>query len=109
MLDYIPHVLCSMTKLAASHAGTEIKVADTDRFILVFIRKRVVSLCHCTDKDTNALLRADTLDIVVYTHHVCIKRQCHLSAIRRQVIRDWILDHFEQFFLRILGANREFV
>ena len=72
-----------MTELATRHACTQAKVTDTDRIVLVGIGKSVVSLGHCTNKDTDALLWLKVLNIVADPYNGGIETQGDFSAVWR--------------------------
>ena len=98
-----------MAELAAGNAGTQTVVADTDRVVLVLVRKVIPSLGHGTDKHADALLRAKRFDVISDTHHGCVETQGDLPAVWRKVVRDGVLDDFQQLLLRVRRPNRESV
>lgn len=104
--DNIPYILCGVAEFAASNAGTQIEVADTDSLILELVGKGIVALSHSADKHTDTLVATERLYIISDAHDLCIETKRDLSAVRRQVVCDWVRDHFEQFLLAVFGPDR---
>src|SRR5690242_4110314 len=92
-----------MTELAACYAGTEIEVADSDAIILDCVCEVVIALGHSTNKDCDALVLAETSDIVAQSYYFSIETKGNLAAVGRQMIGDGVLDHLDQLFL---GGSR---
>lgn len=105
LLNDVPNILSSIAEFAACYAGTEAVVTDTDRIVLDMIGKIIVAFGHSSDEDTNTLFGAQIRNIVCYPNHFSVKTQGDLATTGRQVVRNWILYHFEQLFLRVCGAN----
>ena len=55
-LDDVPHIFGGVAELAASNAGAQTEVTDTDSVVLERICKVIISLGHCADKHADALL-----------------------------------------------------
>jgi len=98
-----------VAELATGHTGRETVVADTDGVILERIGKVVVTLGHGTDKDSNALLGANRLNVVSGPHNGGLETESHLAAVGRQVVGDGVLDHLQQLLLRVSGADGQTV
>lgn len=84
-----------MTEFAARHASTQAIVADADGVILEAVRKVVPAFSHRSHKYAHTLLGSQVCDVIPHTYDFGVEAQCHLSAIRWEVIGDWVLDHFE--------------
>lgn len=65
----------------------------------------IVALRHGSNKHANALVVVQTLDIVSNPHHFRIKAQCNFSAVRREVVGDWVFNDVDQFLLGGCRAN----
>ncbi|KAG9796246.1 hypothetical protein KCU88_g352, partial [Aureobasidium melanogenum] len=74
-----------MAELAAGDAGTETVVADTNSLVLEGIGKVVFALGHGTDKDADALVGAQGVDVISDSDDVGIETQRHFPAVRRKV------------------------
>jgi len=98
-----------MTELAARHTRTEREIANTDRIVLELIRKVILPLRHRPHKNANTLLWAQSSNVVSNPDDFGIEAQRDLTAIRGKVLRDWVLDDFEQLFLGIDAADGEAV
>lgn len=85
-----------MTKLAAGNTSTQAVITDTDLVVLVKISKVILPFSHSSDEDTYAFFGLEGLDIILDTNYWAFETQCHLSAIRREVISYWILDDAKQ-------------
>lgn len=72
-----------MAEFAASDAGAEAVVADTDRFVLERVGKVVFSFGHGTHKNTNAFLGAKLVDIISYADNVSVETQGDFPAVGR--------------------------
>lgn len=88
-----------MAELAASHTGTETVVADGDGIVLEGVGKVVVTLGHGADKDGNALVRPQGLNVVPGADDGGIETHGHLAAVRGQVVGNGVLDDLEQLLL----------
>lgn len=104
-LKDIPCVLGRMAEFTASHAGTQTVIADTDGLVLEGIGEIVVTLGHGTDKDTDALLGAESLEVVAHTHDRRLVAHGDLAAIGREMVGDGVLDDPEQLLLGVGRAN----
>lgn len=100
-LQDAPRVLGSVAELAASNTGRKTVVADRNLVIDVGVGKVVGTLCHGTDKDADALLGIQAVDIAPDGLHLGVEAQRDLAAVRRQVVGDGVLDHTEELFLRV--------
>ena len=72
-----------MAEFAASDAGTETIVADTDGIVLESIRKIVLSFGHGADEDAYTFGRRQIRDIVLDTDNLGIEAKRHFPAIIR--------------------------
>lgn len=98
-----------MTELAAGDTGTETVVTDTDAFILERISEVVMALGHGTDKDSNALIGLQCLQVIPGADHRCLETHGDLAAVRWQVIGDRVLDNLQKLLLGVGGADGESV
>ena len=89
-----------MAEPTASNTSTETKIRNTNRIILKPIGKRVPALRHRAHKHADRLLRSQTRDVVLDAHDLAVEAERDLAAVVRQVVRDGVLDHFQQFLLR---------
>ena len=103
VLDDVPDIFSSMTEFTASYTGTETEVADADGVVLDIVGKVVTTLGHCTNKDTDAFLRAEGFDVVTDTHDFGVEREGHFATIVRKVVGNGVLDDSEEF---LLGRGR---
>lgn len=103
----IPSFFGSVTEFTAGHASTQAVVADTDRIVFERVGKVIVTLGHGSDKDANAFLGAERLDIVSRPHHGGLVTESHFTAVGRKVVRDGIFDDFEQLLLGVGRADRQ--
>lgn len=92
-LDDVPYILCCVTELTTSNTGTQAVVADGNLIVFELIRKVILTLCHCTDEHTYALVRTEGLDVVFHSYNWALEGQCDLSAIGWQMLGDRVLDH----------------
>lgn len=106
-LKDIPCVLGRMAEFTASHAGTQTVIADTDGLVLEGIGEIVVSLCHGTDKNTDAFLRAEGLEVIANTHDRRLVTHGDFAAVGREMVGDGVLDDPEQLLLGICRTNRQ--
>lgn len=67
-LDDTPDILSGVAEFAACNAGAEVELADGDAVVLYAIGKIVATLGHGTDKDRDALLGVQALDVVAHAH-----------------------------------------
>ena len=103
----VPGFFGGMAEFTASHTSTQAEVADTDGIILEGISKVIMTLGHGTDKNTNALICIQRLDIVCCSDHGCLETESHLTAVGGQVIGNGILDDLQQLLLRVGRADGE--
>ncbi len=89
-----------MAELAARNASAEAEVAYTDAVVLERVCKVVNPLGHGANEYADALLRANVVNVVPYTHDWRIEAKRYLSTPRRKVVRDRVLDDLEQLLLR---------
>lgn len=97
----VPGFFGGMAEFTASHTSTQAEVADTDGVVFEGIGKVIMTLGHGTNKDTDALIGVQRLDIVCCSDHGCLKTESHLTAVGGQVIGDGVLDDLQQLLLRI--------
>jgi len=98
-LDNVPGILGSMTELAASDTCTQAETADTDRIILVLIRKVIVTLGHRTNEYADALFWTEVANVIPNAHDRSVERQRDLATVWRQVVGNRVLDDLEQLLL----------
>jgi hypothetical protein len=55
-LDDVPHIFSGVAEFATCNAGRETVIADGDLLVDVLVCEVIGSLCHGSNKDTNALL-----------------------------------------------------
>lgn len=103
----VPGFFGGMAEFTAGHTSTQAEVADTDGVILEGISKVIMTLGHGTDKNTNALICIQRLDIVCCSDHGCLETESHLTAVGGQVIGNGILDDLQQLLLRVGRADGE--
>ena len=94
-LDDVPDVFHSIAEFTACYASAQAVVADTDSVILVHVCKIVLAFCHGANEDADALVGTNVVDIVSNPDDVRLITEGDLSAIRRKMIRDGILNDFE--------------
>jgi hypothetical protein len=94
-----------MTELAACHTGAEIEVADTDGIVFELVRKVVLALGHGSNEHSDALLRAQALDVITYPHDLGVKTESNFPAIGRKMISDGVLDDLDELLLRSSGTD----
>lgn len=104
-LHDVPDILGRIAELATGYAGAETEVADTDSIVLECVCEIVLTFSHCPDEYADTLLGSEVRYIVCYPHYVCIMAERDFAAIWWEMIGDWILYHFEEFFLRIGRAD----
>lgn len=97
----VPDILGGVAEFAASNTGTETEVADGDGIIFEGIGKVITTFGHGTDEDTDTLVWVEILHVLSDTNDLCVERESHFPTVWWEVIRDGILDHFEQLLLRI--------
>jgi hypothetical protein len=94
-----------MAELAACNAGTKVEVADSDRVVLDVVREVVIALGHGSDEDAYAFILVQALDVVRHPYDRRLEAQGDLSAVRREMVGDGILDHVNEFLLGCGGAD----
>ena len=104
-LEDVPNVLCCVAELAACNAGTEVEVADTDAVVLDSVCEVIVTLCHSTNEDGDALILVEAANVVAQTNNLGVETEGDLAAVWRQVVRDWVLDNLDQLLLGRGGSN----
>ena len=72
-----------MTKLTAGDAGAKAEIADADRVVLEGVCEVVVSLGHGSDKDADALVVIEALNVVAHPYHRSFEAEGDLSTVRR--------------------------
>jgi len=98
-----------MTELAARHTRTQREIANTNGIILELIRKVILPFRHRTHKHANTLLRSQPPNVVSHPDDLGIETQRDFAAVRGKVLRDWVLNDFEQLFLGVDAADGEAV
>ena len=89
-----------MTEFAACNAGTEVKLADGNAVVLEVVREVIVALCHGTNEDCNALILVEACDVIADPYDLRVETERDFPAVRRKVIRNGVLNHFDQLLLR---------
>ena len=107
--DDVPSVFARVAELAAGDTGAQTVIADGNRFVFEGVGKVVFPFRHGSDKHTNAFVSPKRLDVISYPHHIGVETERHLTAIRREMVGDGILDDFEQLLLRIDRPNGQFM
>lgn len=107
--NYAPHVFRRMTKLAASDAGTQAVIADTDGFVLEIISEVVPAFSHGANEDAYALVWCKALNVVFDPDYLCLEAQCDFPAVWRKMTSYRILDDFQKLFLRVGGSYGQLV
>lgn len=107
LLDDVPGIFCSVAKLGACHTSGETEVADGDLLVDELVGEIVGSLRHGADEHADALIWFQGLHILPDLDNRRIETECDLPAVRRQVIRNRVLDNLEQLLLGVRRANRQ--
>lgn len=94
-----------MAEFTAGNACRQTKIADSNLLVYDAVGKSVGALGHGSDKDTDALLGTECVDIVPYLNQGCVKAQGDLAAVGRQMISDGVLDHAQKLLLRVGRAD----
>jgi uncharacterized FAD-dependent dehydrogenase len=94
-----------MTELAACYTGAEIEVADTDGIVFELVRKVVLALGHGSNEHSDALLRAQALNVITYPYDLGIKTESNFPAIGRKMISDGVLDDLDELLLGSSGTD----
>ena len=108
-LDDVPDFFGSVTESAAGDTGTQTEVADTDRVVLEFVCKGVVTLGHGTNEDAYALLGCEVGNVVADTDDGGVETEGNLAAVGRKVVGDGVLDDLQKLFLRCGRADGQSV
>lgn len=90
-----------MTELAARYAGRQAVIADGNLLIDILIRKVVGTLGHGTNKHADALVLAQSVDVLADAHNGGVKAERNLAAVGRQMVRNRVLDHLQELLLRV--------
>jgi len=101
----VPDVLGSVAKLTACNAGTEVELANGNGVVLDLVGEVVVTLGHGSDKDGNALVLVQVVDVVANAHHLGIETQCDLAAVGRQMVRDGVFNDLDELLVGRGGAD----
>lgn len=88
-----------MAEFAASHTGRETVVADGDLLIHIGVGKVIAALGHSAHEHADGLVRAEPVNIFADTYNWSVETERDLSAVRRQVISNGVLNHLEQLLL----------
>lgn len=102
----VPSVLGSMAKLATGDAGRKAEIADGDLLVDVCVGKVVRALGHGTNKDANALIRVEPVDVAPDVGDRGVEAESNLAALGRQMLSDRVVDDSEQFLLRVGRPDR---
>lgn len=89
-----------MAKFTACNTCTQVVAADAYSIILDRIREVVVSFGHGSDEDTDTFVFVQTLDVVAHAHNLRVEAKCDLSAVGREVVRNWVFDYLNELLLR---------
>lgn len=73
------------------------------------IREVIGSVRHSSNEDTNRMSIRNRRQVLGELDRGGIEGQSNLVTIRGQVIRDGVLDDFQEFLGTIEGTNGEFV
>lgn len=98
-----------MAELAAGDAGRETVVADRDLLVDKLVSKVVSTLGHGADKDADALVVVQGVDVFADADDRRVEAQRDLAAVRWQVVRDGVRDDLEELLLRVRSLDREAV
>lgn len=98
-----------MAELAARHTGTQAVIADTNLLVNPCIGKVILTLCHGTNNNTNALVLLKSLDILSHWNNGRIPAQRHLSAVWREVVRNGVFNDPEKLLGGGCAPDRELV
>lgn len=94
-LDDIPHVLYGIAKFSARDARAKAVIANANCVVLKGICEIIFALGHSSHKDADALLGSYICYIVFDPNDIRVETKCDLSATRREMVGDRILDHLE--------------
>ena len=97
----VPDIFGSMAELTAGHTGAQTVVADTDGVVLESIGEIVLTFSHCSNKNTDAFVSSQSLDVILYSHNLGIVTQGNLPTVVWQVIGNGIFDDFKEFLLGV--------
>lgn len=106
-LKDVPGVLGGVAELAAGDAGRKTEVANGDFLVNKRVGKIVGTLGHSTDKDTNALVVIELVNVVPDSHDRRIETEGDLAAFGGQVVGNGVLDDAKQLLLGVGGLNGE--
>lgn len=98
-LKDFPYVFGCMAELAACDASTEVELTDGDTVVLDVVGKIVASLRHGSNKHSYALALAQAADVIAHADHLGVETKSDLTAIRRKMVGDWILDDLDELLL----------
>lgn len=104
-LEDAPHVLSGVAEFTACNAGTEIELADGDAVVLDVVGKVVIPLGHGSNEDCDALILAETGDIVAHTHNFRVETECDFAAIGWEVVGNGILNDLDELLLGCRGSD----
>lgn len=107
LLDDVPGIFCSVAKLGACHTSGQTEVADGDLLVHKLVGEIVGSFRHGANEHADALIWLQGFHILPDLHNRRIETECDLPAVRRQVIRDRVLDNLQQLLLGVCRANRQ--
>ena len=98
-----------MAELAAGDAGRETVVADRDLLIDELVSKVVGTLGHGADKNTDAFVLAEGVDILADADDRSVEAERDLLAVGRQVVGNGVRDDLEELLLGIRSLDGEAV
>lgn len=105
----VPHLLGGVTELTTGHTGRKTVVANTDGVILERVGKVIVTLSHGPDKDRDAFLGTQRLNVILGAYHRSLKTHGDLATVGGQVVGNGVLDDLQQLLLGVGGSNRQTV
>jgi hypothetical protein len=108
-LHNVPRIFGGMAELAARYTGREGPAADGNLLVHKRVSKVVFTLGHGANKDANALLGPDALDVVTEAHQRRLKTKRHLAAVGRQVVSNGVLNDAQQLVVRVRRPDRQAV
>lgn len=97
----VPDVLGGVAEFATRNTGTQAEIADADGVILEGIGEVIVTFGHGADEHAHTLFRAEVCDVVFYSDNIGVVTQRNFPAIRGKMVGDGVLDHFQEFLLRV--------
>jgi len=105
----IPNIFNGIAEFPTRYASTQAVIADAYGIVFELVGETVLAFGHGSHKDADTLLGAEICHVVFNADDGGVETECNFTTIRGKMIRDRILDDFEEFFLGICRSNREFV